>query len=128
MKNLNWFQARELGRLQRRAIGREGWRKWILFRYYLWIVSETDADTGIETRRVVNALDFRDSEFLAKDWTDEPWEGGTTPPCTTLPPATEIPATPGAGTWTTTDRCGGDGEGGGVLPEIIDPGVSPLAE
>jgi hypothetical protein len=120
MKSLTWFQARELARVERRAVRREGWRHWVLYRFYLWLVSEL-AEDGSERRRVVTALDFRDSEFLAKDWTDEPWEGGTTPPCTTLPPATAIPPGVGAGVFTDTDRCGGDGQGG-LVPPVIPPG------
>jgi hypothetical protein len=126
MKALNWFQARGLARLQRRAIRREGWEKWLLYRFKVWLISETVA--GLERRRVARAEDFRDSEFLAKDWTDEPWEGATTPPCTTLPPAPALPGndTGGAGVWTIDERCGGDGEGGNVPPIVVQEDLIEL--
>ncbi len=128
MKALNWFQACALGKEQKRAVRREGWRHWIFYRFYLWIRSETGAD-GREVRRVVTATDFRDSEFLAKDWTDEPWEGATTPPCTTLPPATMLGAgSGGLGTWTRDERCAGDGEGGGITPPYLGGGGSSVPD
>lgn len=124
MKNLDWHQASSLAMEQRFAIRRDGWRHWLLYRFYVWILSTTDG-SGKEVRRVVKAEDFRDSEFMAKDWTEEPWPGGTTPPCTTLPPAVRITES-GVGAWTLDPmRCAGAGEGGNVPPEVLIPPDPP---
>ena len=112
MKNLTWFQARDLAISEGRAIRREGWTYWLLYRGFLWLVSTTDATTQLETRRVATADDFRDSEFLAKDWTDELFTSGSYPPCTTPGPATALaPSTSGAsGAWTlVAGQCAGAG-------------------
>jgi hypothetical protein len=122
MKDLNWFQARDLAE-QGRAIRRDGWTYWLIKRFFVWIITEVDSDTGVEVRHVVQNTDFRDSEFLAKDWTDEPWSGATYPPCATPGPATDLApnSTGGAGGWTVASgRCGGDGEGGNIPAENID--------
>lgn len=121
MKGLNWFQARSLATRERRAIRREGWEHWILYRSKLWLLSE-QKPAG-ESRRVTTTNDFRDSEFLAKDWTDEPWPGGSKPPCTNEKPSIKVPTNDrgGSGLFTLSDFCGGAGEGGGVLPPALDP-------
>lgn len=123
MTGLSWFPARDLA-LEGRAIRRSGWEKWLLYRFKLWLISETDPLTALEARRVATTTDFRDSEFLAKDWTDEPWKGGSYPPCTVPGPALALAAngSGGAGAWTlAADMCGGSGEGGGVPPVISPP-------
>lgn len=126
MKALEWFQARALARMERRAIRREGWEKWLLYRSRCWLIYEVVL--GIELLRVVRTTDFTDLEFLAKDWTDELWEGGTRPPCTNASESTGIPGNDsgGAGTWTETAFCGGAGEGGTPRPTVISPELLTL--
>jgi hypothetical protein len=121
MKDLNWFQAEALGVTQLRAVRRAAWKFWIIFRANVWIVS--DSSSGTEKRRVVQTTDFKDSEFLAKDWTDEPGENMTIPPCSNPVPATTVPPLLGSGLWSLTPFCGGDGQGGNVFP-IGGPGIT----
>jgi hypothetical protein len=74
-RNLNWFQARSLAR-NGRNIRREAWRRWLRFSRstYLWFIyTPPSADVAEETHVVIN-VDFTDFEFLANDWTDEPWD------------------------------------------------------
>ena len=90
MKNLNWFQARNLAKSEHRAIRREAWRKWLVFGPALRFISKVV--DGAEKRCVVPNVEFGRDEFLAHDWTDEPWtEGsipsGVTPPGTAYQPA-----------------------------------------
>jgi len=73
MKNLNWFQARDLAVQERRAIRRALWTHWIYYRSALWFHSETFSSTlepavdKVEIRRVVRSTDFTSNEFLAKE-------------------------------------------------------------
>jgi hypothetical protein len=53
------------------------------------------ATTGVAVRRVVQNYDFGSAEFLAWDWTDEPWDGGSFPPGVTNPVGCPPTATPG---------------------------------
>ncbi len=74
-KNLNWFQARALAR-NGSNIRRDAWRRWLKFSRstYLWFIhTPQSADVAEETHVVLNR-DFTDFEFLANDWTDEPWD------------------------------------------------------
>ena len=74
-KNLNWFQARALAR-NGSNIRRDAWRRWLKFSTtsYLWFIyTPQSADVAEETHVVLNR-DFTDFEFLASDWTDEPWD------------------------------------------------------
>ena len=92
MKNLNWFQARNLAKTEHRAIRREAWRKWLVFGPALRCISKVVS--GAEQRYVVPNVEFGRDEFLANDWTDEPWVDGTIPSGVTPPSA---PYQPGAG-------------------------------
>ncbi|MEI9898420.1 MAG: hypothetical protein WDN28_32325 [Chthoniobacter sp.] len=77
MKNLNWFQARDLAQTKGRAVRREAWRKWLYYTpWYLWFIAQTDA-SSVQHRWVVKNGDFGAAEFLAIDWTDEPWPDAT---------------------------------------------------
>lgn len=123
MNGLTWFAARDLAE-QRHPIRRVGWTWWILKRFNVWLLSRTDATTGLETLTVVQNTDFTAAEFLAKDWTDETFTGGSYPACTVAVPAsTGAPnSSGGAGGWTLdASLCGGDGTGGGV-PANPTPG------
>ncbi len=71
MKNLNWFQAREFMR-QGAYFRRVQWRKWLFYSSYVWSISETV--DGVAVTHVVLNSDFGKDEFLAMDWTDEPWD------------------------------------------------------
>lgn len=94
MKNLTWFQARALAR-QGKAIRREAWRKWLTRTVALWWL-DRKLD-GTEQRHVVINSEFKAAEFMAKDWTDEPWDATPAPtPTDPLPPAA-----PGGGSWGT---------------------------
>jgi hypothetical protein len=80
-KNLNWFQARALARTGSN-IRRDAWRRWLRFSNttYLWFIyTPQSADVAEETHVVLNK-DFTDFEFLATDWTDEPWDQPPPPP------------------------------------------------
>ncbi len=86
MKNLTWFEARDLA-LAGRAVRREAWRMWLTFGTALWFIDRADADTGEALHYVVHARTdevpdggFGSEEFLAGDWTDEAWDGGGEPP------------------------------------------------
>jgi len=92
MKNMNWFRGRNLAKSEHRAIRREAWRKWLVFGPALRFISKVVA--GVEQRYVVPNLEFGRDEFLANDWTDEPWVDGTIPSGVT-PPST--PYQPGGG-------------------------------
>src|SRR4051812_13219520 len=74
MKNLNWFQGRDLAISENRAIRREAWRKWLVFGPALRFISKIVDD--VEQRYVVPNFEFGRDEFLANDWTDEPWVDG----------------------------------------------------
>ena len=74
-RNLNWFQARTLAR-NGSNIRRDAWRHWLQFSRstYVWFIyTPLSADVAEETHVVLNK-DFTDFEFLANDWTDEPWD------------------------------------------------------
>jgi hypothetical protein len=87
MKNLNWFQARDIAQKQGRAVRRDVWRKWLYYTpWYLWFIAENDVH-GVQHRWIVKNGDFGSAEFIALDWTDEPWpdepdpvNGPVTPP------------------------------------------------
>ncbi len=117
MNGLNWFQARDLA-IAGHAIRRSTWSKWILKRGNSWFVS--DSGSGVEVRRVVQNSDFGRSEFEAKDWTDEAWDGGSYPPCTLVPPSS-APApssTGGQGSWT---QNGAPCDANGNIPVVSTP-------
>src|SRR3954468_20902738 len=99
MKNLNWFQARNLAKNEHRAIRREAWRKWLVFGPALRFISKVV--NGSEKRYVVPNVEFGRDEFLANDWTDEPWVDGT------IPSGVTPPSTPYLG------NAGGSGTAGG---------------
>ena len=83
-KNLNWFQARTLAR-NGSNIRRDAWRRWLRFSRttYLWFIyTPPSADIAEETHVVLNR-DFMDFEFLASDWTDEPWDQPISDTCPT---------------------------------------------
>ncbi len=71
MKNLNWFAARGFMR-QGAYFRRVQWRKWLFFEHYVWSISQI-VDSATVTHVVLNS-DFGKDEFLATDWTDEPWD------------------------------------------------------
>lgn len=114
MKNLNWFQARNLAKSEHRAIRREAWRKWLVFGPALRFISKVVA--GVEQRYVVPNIEFGRDEFLANDWTDEPWVDGTIPSGVTPPSAGYQP---GAGSGT-----GGGGGSGSFGPPSTGGGGS----
>src|SRR5438093_5871338 len=90
-RNLNWFQARALAR-NGSKIRRDAWQRWIQWNVgntFLWfseipatnVVPLTPYDlvaagqaSSTESLHVVRNVEFTDAEFLADDWTDEPWE------------------------------------------------------
>ena len=75
MKNLDWFQARTLAR-SGTAVRRDAWRKWLTFESYVWLITQPVWLEQEYDRRVAQQWDFGAGEFLANDWTDEPWEAG----------------------------------------------------
>lgn len=123
MKNLTWFEARALARLTR-AVRREQWRKWLLWRSYVWMIHEVIE--GVESLRVARAEDFGAGEFLAKDWTDEVRTDGSRPPCTAADEVA-LPGRLGAGlgAWSLDPtRCAGAGNGGDPLaPQVGEDGT-----
>lgn len=81
-KNLNWFQARARARTGSN-IRRDAWRRWLRFSRSTWlwfIYTPQSADVAEETHVVLNR-DFTDFEFLAIDWTDEPWDQSVSNTC-----------------------------------------------
>ncbi len=80
MRNLDWFQARELAMRRGRKVRREDWRRWIFYTpYYLWfshLPATTGEDAAPEQFHVVRNSEYGAPEFLAVDWTDEPWDIG----------------------------------------------------
>ena len=85
MKNLDWFQARTLAR-SGTAVRRDAWRKWLTFESYVWLITQPVWLEQEYDRRVAQQWDFGADEFLANDWTDEPWDGGPQPPDPPDPP------------------------------------------
>ncbi len=71
MRNLNWFQGRDIAKTGSR-IRREAWRKWLDYTKSLWFMDEL-----LDGRHCVINADFKRAEFLATDWTDEPWDTAT---------------------------------------------------
>jgi len=71
MKNLDWFTARKFMR-QGAYFRRVQWRKWLFYSRYVWSISQTVE--GMTVTHVVLNSDFGKDEFLATDWTDEPWD------------------------------------------------------
>lgn len=123
LANLDWFGASALAEINGAAIRREAWTYWLVFRcgVYELIAGGTDAP------RVAKNTDFGEAEFLAKDWTNIPWDGGSLPPCAQNPPATKLPAG-GTGAWTTTPgKCDGGGDAGNI-PVVPDPTVTGAPE
>ena len=109
MKNLNWFQARDIAQKQGRAVRRDAWRKWLYYSpWYLWFITETDSN-GVQHRWVVKNGDFGSAEFIALDWTDEPWPEEID---TVNGPVTPPSAGPNWGLWSS---------GGSQLPQPIPP-------
>lgn len=81
MRNLNWYQARHLAKVLNKKVRRWDWRRWTVWTgYYLWFTHQpylppVDAIPATpEDWRVVQNEDFTAAEFLANDWTDEPWD------------------------------------------------------
>ena len=136
-RKLNWFQARTLA-FQGSKIRREAWKEWIYYATSLWFHNQE-----AETDHVVVAAEFKRGEFLANDWTDEPWVtdpsgevivpppaptdgiiipttttppagGSTTPPPDTFPdPVTGEPVVAGGGSGGGSWGGGGGGAGAG---------------
>ena len=81
-KNLNWFQARALAR-SGSNIRRDAWRRWLKFSNttYLWFIYTPQSAYVAEETHVVLNRDFTDFEFLASDWTDEPWDQSVSNTC-----------------------------------------------
>lgn len=140
MRDLNFFQAERLVVEQRRAVRRAGWDWWWIWRGISLRVWWED---GVERRAQMDADHWRGAEFLAKDFTDKPWPGGSFPACATVPPITDLSQIPpllGSGTFTLDPlRCGGAGNGGLTLDgglslatpiPVDDPyaGIVPLPE
>ena len=93
MKNLDWFQARSIAR-SGRAVRRELWRKWLTFEHYVWLITQPVWETQLADRRVAQQWDFGADEFMARDWTDEPWPNGPQPPDPPDPPNPPDPPRP----------------------------------
>jgi len=84
MKDLDWFSAR--GFMRKGAYFRRlQWQKWLFYQDYVWSISQT-VDAATVTHVVLNS-DFGKDEFLANDWTDEPWD-------TTIPNPHPAPVPP----------------------------------
>jgi len=116
-KNLLWHPAKNLA-LQGHAIRRDAWRKWLVPSKVIWFIVRTDSG-GDQLKYVVPQTEFTDKEFLAHDWTDEPWTDPitglpVTPP--NVPPVDPNPPTPPEAPWG-----GPDNPPGG--PIIITPGT-----
>ncbi len=84
-KNLNWFEARRIARVEGRRIRREAWRKWLDYdrSVFLWHIYQPagvvetvggEANTLPESRHVARAEEFQSLEFFSEDWTDEHWD------------------------------------------------------
>lgn len=113
-RKLNWFQGRTLA-YQGKKIRREAWKEWIYYSNALWFHEEEG-----EQNHVVQAAEFKSGEFLAKDWTDEPWITDGNGEIIIPPPSPTdgtIPVTGGG----TSAAGGGSGGGGGGTGEITDP-------
>lgn len=79
MRNLTWFQARDLAQKFGRLVRRDEWRRWQSYTgTFLWfgfVPADPTADPVVPTDwHVLNAEDFGAAEFLASDWTDEHWD------------------------------------------------------
>lgn len=106
---LNWFQARAI-LFAGGAVRRDGWRKWMVWNHYLHqITSSTDSSVPVQVARVVQSYDFGAEEFLANDWTDEPWPGTQPPLPPVVDPKIENPNVPP----NLLNETGGSGGGGG---------------
>lgn len=87
MNNLNWFQAEELALLGL-PIRREAWRKWLNHNFALWFIDQPEVVVSGDifiaaSHHVVKNSEFGQAEFLAGDWTTDPWDippGGGEPP------------------------------------------------
>lgn len=114
MKNLTEEQAHALAE-QGHAVRRAAWRHWLIERQYqtvVWIPAQGDQPA---TENVAFNTDFTLAEFIATDWTDEPWtltaeEGGGEAP---LPPGSKPPSGSGGGSGGTGGSGGSGGSGGG---------------
>lgn len=107
MKTLIWFQALAFAKLQGRAIRREGWQRWIVYRHYGWYSVEWSA--GAEAWRPVLNRDLTKADYEAHDWTTMPWENGPLPACcpTDQPARQAGNATGGSQSWGPRENCGG---------------------
>jgi hypothetical protein len=118
VKNLDWHQAFVVAQ-KRIAVRRAGWRKWLLYEGTLWHIYTPS--TGAGEQHVVRNTEFGADEFLATDWTDEPWavEDGGAP--SDPPPGAERP-TP-EGTLPPPSRPGGGWRdtGNPSPPEAVNP-------
>jgi len=70
-RQLNWFQARRLARVESKPIRREAWRHWIVFsrESFLWfkLVPVAVDPPEAENAHVLLNAEFKDFEFLAGD-------------------------------------------------------------
>ncbi|MHA3773675.1 hypothetical protein ACXR0O_19235 [Verrucomicrobiota bacterium sgz303538] len=117
-RNLTWFEARAIAKLEGRPIRRLAWRRWHVYRRTVFLFftfspgdkTTTPPEPAIPARVCTNA-DHTDADFLATDWTDEGWSAdgnGGEPPVVTPPGGT----TPGTGTGTGSGgSTGGTGTG-----------------
>lgn len=119
-RQLNWFQARRLARLEGKRIRREAWRHWVFFsrESFLWfkLVPGSAQPAQTEDAHVVLNEEFTDSEFLAGDWTDEHWDRPQIDPCPpgyTYDPVLER-CVPDGGSGGGGGGTGGGGGGGGT--------------
>ena len=114
-RNLNWFQGRAIARTGK-AIRRDAWRKWLTKGFALWFLDRDDPTDG-HFHYVVPQSEFGSAEFLASDWTDEPWSDPVTgvpvtPPSGYVPPPVSDPG--GGGGGPPVGDPGGPGDGGGT--------------
>jgi len=73
MKGLNYFQACELW-LAGKAVRREAWHRWITWEHWMGWITQPAVDGLDASRRIALQSDFTDAEYLAADFTDEPWD------------------------------------------------------
>lgn len=108
MNGLNAIQADAFALLQGRAVRREAWRRWRVYRHHGWYSVEWTAE-GLEVWRPVLNRDMTKADYEQHDFTTELWEGGTLPACCPTDQPSKLPgnATGGAGSYGSRDDCGG---------------------
>lgn len=129
MKALDWFQARSVARAGT-AVRRDAWRKWLTFESYVWLITQPAWETQLADRRVAQQWDFGAEEFMATDWTDEPWPDGPQPPNPPDPPQPPDPPRPPQPPLPPGDGGGSNGNGAGDPPPTdptnpSDPAIPP---